>query len=145
MKFLTPINSNYKSDYISQKITLKTVKDDYQTMMAIDNIQKDDILLIEYPKINLFGDEEIDKGLQMTKKYIEYKENELFPRNINDFPRTSIIKNVHKMIKNAEFPLGKGLNDVVYTIYSNTLTDRVYAGGDFVTDGFGVTVNNISY
>ena len=102
MKFLTPINSNYKSDYISQKITLKTVKDDYQTMMAIDNIQKDDILLIEYPKINLFGDEEIDKGLQMTKKYIEYKENELFPRNINDFPRTSIIKNVHKIIKNAD-------------------------------------------
>ena len=110
MKFLAPITSKSKSDYISEKIEIKTVKSDYRSVFALENIQKDEIILVEYPKINLFGDEEIDKGLQVIKKYIEYKENELFPRNINNFPRTSIIKNVHKIIKNTDKKLQSFFN-----------------------------------
>ena len=64
MKFLSPLN---KSDnFISNKISF-IKKDQYHKVIANNNIQKGEILLIEYPKINLFGENEIDKGLQLTK------------------------------------------------------------------------------
>jgi hypothetical protein len=99
MKFLNPMSKS--NEYISSKIQFIT-NDSYHKVMAVDNIKEGEIILIEYPKINLFGEEEVDKGLQLTKKYIELNESELYPRNINDFVKTKLIKNVHKIIKNSD-------------------------------------------
>ena len=118
MKFSTP---THKFDnFISNKISF--LNDcEYHKVIANNNIQKGEILLIEYPKINLFGENEIDKGLQLTKKYIELNENELYPRN-NNFPRTPMIKNVHKIIKNTD----KKLKDF-FSNYSKDIIELYYA------------------
>jgi SET domain-containing protein len=94
---------------------------EYHKVIANNNIQKGEILLIEYPEINLFGENEIDKGLQLTKKYIELNENELYPRN-NIFLRTNMIKNVHKIIKNTD----KKLKDF-FSSYSKDVIEMYYA------------------
>jgi hypothetical protein len=100
MRFLVPPNPDLKQ-YVSDKI--KIINDsNYSKIVAINNITKDDIIIIEYPKINLFGEEEIDKGLQTIKKYIETKEDKLYPRDINNFPITNMVKNVHKIIKYSD-------------------------------------------
>ncbi len=119
MKFYSPLN---KSDnFISDKISF-IKKDEYHKVIANNNIQKGEILLIEYPTINLFGENEIDKGLQLTKKYIELNESELYPRDINNFPRTNMIKNVHKIIKNTD----KKLRDF-FSKYSKDIIEFYYA------------------
>jgi hypothetical protein len=97
MYFLTPSNPIYKN-YISDKI-LFCNKNDYQSVIAKKNISIGEILIKEYPTINLFGEYEIDKGLQIIKKYIINKENELYPRNYN-YKKTKMIKNIHKIINN---------------------------------------------
>ena len=101
MKFLCPISKS--KEFISSKIKFIT-NDSYHKVMAIENIKEGEIILIEYPKINLFGEEELDKGLQLTKKYIELNESTLYPRYIDtdNFPKTNLIKNVHKIIKNSD-------------------------------------------
>jgi hypothetical protein len=104
MKFLLP--SSKPNEYISHKIEFINTGE-YHKVIANENIKQDEIILIEYPKINLFGEEEIDKGLQLTKKYIEMNESELYPRDINNFPKTKLIKNIHKIIKNADKKLQK--------------------------------------
>jgi len=98
MYFIIPINPIYEP-YISDKI-LFCNENDYRFIKAKTNISKGEILIKEYPNINLFGECEIDKGLQVVKKYIELKENELYPRNYN-YKKTKIIKNVHKIIDNT--------------------------------------------
>lgn len=118
MKFFTPIckSNTFTSDKISFLNSCE-----YHKVIANNNIKKGEILLIEYPEINLFGENEIDKGLQLTKKYIELNENELYPRN-NNFPRTNMIKNVHKIIKNTD----KKLKDF-FSNYSKDEIEMYYA------------------
>jgi hypothetical protein len=41
--------------------------------------------------------------------------------------------------------LANGLNDGVYAIYYNILLNRLYAGGKFTQDGFGTSMQHISY
>jgi SET domain-containing protein len=104
MYFHTP-SSCLKSDYMSDKI-INSNKNDYCSIRANEFIKKGEILLKEYPKINLFGEEETDKGLQVIKIYILHKENELYPRNYN-YNKTCMVKNIHKIIKNADSKLKK--------------------------------------
>jgi len=96
MRFLTPSNTIYTT-YISDKIRFSN-DSDYISVKAKQNIKKGDILLKEYPKINLFGEQEIDKALQIIRIYIDKKESELYPRNYS-YTKTKLIKNVHKIIK----------------------------------------------
>ena len=118
MYFLTPSNPIYK-DFISDKIIFSN-QNDYQYVKSKTNISKGEILIKEYPKINLFGELEIDKGLQIIKKYIELKENELYPRNYN-YKKTKMIKNVHKIINNTpkfkNFFDNLSLNIIMQNIY----------------------------
>lgn len=121
MKFLSPMLKS--TEFISTKIKFIT-NDSYHKVIAIENIKEGEIILIEYPKINLFGEEEIDKGLQLTKKYIELNESTLYPRyiDINNFPRTNLIKNVHKIIKNSDKKLQQ-----FYEKYTKTEIEFYYA------------------
>lgn len=96
MRFLTPSNPIY-TDYISDKIKFCN-NSDYISVKSLQNIKKGEVILKEYPKINLFGEEEIDKALQIIKLYIDKKEIELYPRNYF-YNKTKLIKNVHKIIK----------------------------------------------
>ncbi len=99
MKFLTP--SNFKThEYTTPKIKFVT-NSNYHKVIALQNIKKDELLMIESSNINLFDDEDIDRGLQTIKKYIIERESELYPRD-NNFIRTDLIKQVHKIIKNAD-------------------------------------------
>jgi len=96
--------NNYNNNiYISPKI--KIVKDrDYNKIVAINNINKNEILIEEYSEINLFGEKNIDKALQVMKKYIILNENELYPRDKN-YIKTPMLKDIHKIIKNSDIKL----------------------------------------
>lgn len=96
MRFLTPSNPIY-TDYISDKIQFSN-DSNYMSVKAKQNIKKGEVILKEYPEINLFGEEEIDKALQIIKIYIDKKESELYPRNYS-YTKTKMIKNVHNIIK----------------------------------------------
>ncbi len=96
MRFLTPSNPIYTT-YISDKIEFSNDLN-YMSVKAKQNIKKGEVILKEYPKINLFGEEEIDKALQIIRIYIDKKESELYPRNYS-YTKTKLIKNVHKIIK----------------------------------------------
>jgi hypothetical protein len=93
-----------QDNYISNKI--KFVKlHDYTKTIAVEYIQKDEIIIIEYPKINLFGEKQNNRELKILKKYIENKDNydiiNLYPRDYN-FIRTYLIKSVHNLIKSIK-------------------------------------------
>jgi hypothetical protein len=107
-KFNSPQINNHTL-YISPKI--KIIKDkNYNKIIAIANINKDEILIEEYPEINLFGEKNIDRALQIIQKYILLEECELYPRDIN-YIKTIMIKDIHKIIKNAEIKLRNFFNN----------------------------------
>jgi len=99
MKFLIPKTSR-TTHYISDSIKIDGC-DDYYRIVATKNIKSGETIIIEYPEINLFGEENIDRGIQSIIKYIEQKEDKLYPRN-NNFIRTRMITNIHKIIKNTD-------------------------------------------
>ncbi len=88
-------------NFISDKIQIIN-QNDYNKVISIQNIKKDEILIIEYPKINLFGEKSDNRELNILKKYIQNKYNpdiiKLYPRNYN-YVRTDMIKLVHNLIK----------------------------------------------
>ncbi len=102
MRFRYPSNPIIM-DYVSDKIYFGD-NDDYHYVRAIRPIPKGEIIMIEYPEINLFGENEVDKGLQTIKKYRETMENKLYPRSPN-YIRTDMIKDVHKIIKNTDIKI----------------------------------------
>ena len=100
-KFLIPAKPKQNYIYISPKINIITVNQDYQKVISIDNIQVGEIIIEEYPVINLFGEKNIDKALQVMQKYIIYNEKQLYPRT-KEYNKTSMIKDIHKIIKNTD-------------------------------------------
>jgi hypothetical protein len=111
MKFSTPkkfsnSNSNSNSNSTSSIIIVKDNDQDYYTVKAAVNIKKGEIILLEYPECTLYGETDIDRGLQVVKKYIESMDcnyiQELYPRNYETFTPNKLSKNVHKIIKHVE-------------------------------------------
>jgi hypothetical protein len=111
MKYNTP--KTYKlniskeiPDIASRLIISKDKHMDYYAVKALTNIKKDEIILLEYPECTLYGEVEIDRGLQVVKKYIEYMNTEyikeLYPRDFVTFKPNTIIKNIHKIIKHLD-------------------------------------------
>jgi hypothetical protein len=109
MRFQTPcISSNSKNNFISSKIQFITNPETgYQSVISLSRIPANEIILFEYPCATLYGELDIDRGLQVIMKYIILAEQNdkgiknLYPRD-NDlytFPRTSMIKEIHKIIK----------------------------------------------
>jgi len=93
-----------KENYVSNKIKFINLSD-YNKLVAISDIKKDELLIIEYPIINLFGESSDNRELKILKKYIENK-NEFYIKNL--YPRTQIykktemIKLIHNLIKNVK-------------------------------------------
>jgi len=96
-------NKPFKNEqsFISDKINL-IVNSDYYKIIAIKDIKKDDRLIIEYPKYNLYGTEMLDREKQILKLYIDNMDDpdikDLYPRT-NDYTKTKLIKNIYKIIK----------------------------------------------
>jgi len=105
MKFYTPnthaINDNVNINTNTSKIVI-TKTADYYSVKAVRNIKKSEIILIEYPKCVLYGEYDIDRGLQVVKKYMEQMDTdyikELYPRDFDRFNPNTLIKNIHKII-----------------------------------------------
>ena len=106
MMFKTPVK--FEKEFISDKLYFD-IKGDYHKVISKAYIKKGELLLIEYPKINLFGEKEIDKALQIMKIYNDTSEFELYPRN-NDFYKSQMIKNIHKIISNTNIKLQNYFN-----------------------------------
>jgi hypothetical protein len=122
MQFKTPkIKCN--NDFISQKITI--IKENNHRVIANKYIKSGELIISEYPKINLFGDEDIDKALQVIIKYDQLKENpsiaELYPRN-DEYIKSPWIKNIHKIIKNSDKKLQK-----YFDLLSKEYIEQLYA------------------
>ncbi len=99
MKFKIPTDKP-SENYISPKIKF-VLDDEYNKVIAKSYIKKGEILIIEYPDINLFGEEHIDKALQIMIKYKKTNENKLYPRSDSYF-KSTLIKNIHKIIDNSD-------------------------------------------
>lgn len=99
MKFKIPTDKP-SENYISPKIKF-VLDDEYNKVIAKSYIKKGEILIIEYPEINLFGEEHIDKALQIMIKYKKINENKLYPRSDSYF-KSPLIKNIHKIIDNSD-------------------------------------------
>ena len=114
MKFNTPINYHSKNhqNFISSKIQFCiNPGNNYHSVRSVSKIPKNEVILIEYPCATLYGEENIDRGLQTIQKYfILAKEQNhpgiaiLYPRteDIYTFPRTPLIKQIHKIIKTLQ-------------------------------------------
>lgn len=90
--------------YISNKIQFID-DDNYSKVIALDNIKKDENIIIEYSNINLFGEKLDNRELKILKKYLENKNNndiiKLYPRN-NTYIKTNMIKSLHNLIKSIK-------------------------------------------
>ena len=102
MRYHTPILN--KENYISDKIKFIN-SNDYNKVIAINNINKDELLIIENSDINLFGESTDNRELKIVKKYIENKDKffikNLYPRS-QIYKKTEMIKSIHNMIKNIK-------------------------------------------
>ena len=63
----TQKKNNKPIKYISNKINLIN-DDNYNKLVAIDTIKKNEIIIIEYSDINLFGDNLDNRELKILKK-----------------------------------------------------------------------------
>ena len=151
MKFNTPCNycTKNQQNFISSKIKICTnLETDYQSVQSVSRIPKNEVILIEYPCATLYGEEDIDRGLQTIQKYFILAEQNhpgiatLYPRKtrmhsglreefalksnprktkihfglreefalkhnprneyIYTFPRTPLIKQIHKIVKTLQ-------------------------------------------
>jgi len=93
-----------QQNFISDKIKIIN-QNDYNKVICNENIKKDEILIIEFSQINIFGMDDKNRELQILKKYIENKNNKdiinLYPRNYN-YIKTDMIKSVHKILKSIK-------------------------------------------
>lgn len=142
MKFYTPCNycAKNQQNFISSKIQFCTnLETDYQSVRSVSRIPKNEVILIEYPCATLYGEEDIDRGLQTIQKYFILAEQNhpgiatLYPRmeNIYTFPRTPLIKQIHKIVKTlqnakANTPTIQKLS-VFFSKYTKTELEFYYA------------------
>ena len=143
MKFQTPYNASISSssssslrnpeNFISSKIKFATNQDNYHKVISITKIPKNEIILVELPCATLYGEPDIDRGLQTLQKYLLLGTQNhtgittLYPRDedIYTFPRTTLIKQIHKIIKNISDKQRK-LRDF-FNQYTKTEIEFYYA------------------
>ena len=80
--------------YVHNNITIMIDNDDNNKTIAKKDIQKGTIIIKEYPTINLFGENVVDRDVEFIKKLIQQQESHLFPRKINQFKRTKMSKHI---------------------------------------------------
>lgn len=136
MKFKKPANSHtgISNNFISSKIQF-TINPEtgYQSVKSISRIPANETILIEYPCATLYDEPDIDRGLQTIMKYIILAEQNhsgiknLYPRDndIYTFPRTKMIKQIHKIIKSIPSKYQKLIT--FFSKYTKTELEFYYA------------------
>lgn len=100
------ISSSRTENFISSKIKIITTNTNNHTVICKYKIPANEIILIESPCVTLYGENDIDRGLQIIQKYMLLRDNpdikSLYPRNtdFHTFNRTKMIKQIHKIIDN---------------------------------------------
>jgi hypothetical protein len=84
--------------YIHPNIIINTNEDDNNKVIAKKDIKKGTIIIKEYPTINLFGENVLDRDVEFIKKLIQHRESQLFPRKLNQFKRTKMTKYIFNKI-----------------------------------------------
>ena len=139
---------NSQDNYISNKIRIIN-NNDYYKVIALDNIKKDELIIIEYPEINLFGEDNVDRELKILMKYIINNITEciksLYPRS-NQYVQTKLIKSVHKLIKStSDIKLIKFFNSNLLTLDDIEFYYAKYIYNAFEGYDFGpLTLPNIA-
>jgi hypothetical protein len=87
--------------FISDKLYIDR-KTENNKVIAIDDIKIGEVLIKEYPKINLFGEKVEDRDVSFIKKLILSEENELFPRDFKQFKRTRMSKKIFDKINSSD-------------------------------------------
>jgi hypothetical protein len=120
MKYHNPLS--FQSNFVSDKIKFIN-SDDYNKAVSNNNIQKDEILIIEYSKINLFGESYDFRELRIVKKYIENKDvifiKNLYPRT-QTYKKTEMIKTIHNLIKSI-----KQLDNKLYQFFQSIPKEEI--------------------
>lgn len=137
MKFKTPytrICTSSNNNYITSKIKFTINPDNgYQSVICTSRIPANETILIEYPCATLYGEPVIDRELQTIMKYIILAESNhsgiasLYPRtnDIYTFPRTPMIKEIHKIIKSI--PNNQKKIQQFFAKYTKTEIEFYYA------------------
>jgi hypothetical protein len=128
MIFKKPIKDDDKKEnilYISPKINIDRTTN-YNKVIAINKIKKGEIIMKEYPPINLFGEKTDDRDISLIKKFILIKETELFPRNYTDFKRTKLTKTIFDKIKNLNKFDQKFFNKYSYDLIEYYYTKHIF-------------------
>jgi hypothetical protein len=113
---------NKIQNYISDKI--KIIKsNDYHKVISTQDINKDELLIIEYPEFNLYGFNVIERTLQTIQLYLMNKTNkyikDLYPRTY-DYKKTEMINSIHKVIKSI-----KNINNDLYIFFQKYPKEEV--------------------
>lgn len=102
MQIKNPCKNMYDYLYISDKVYIDK-KSENNKVIAKDDIKNGEILIKEYPKINLFGEKVFDRDVFFIKKLILSEENELYPRDLKQFKRTRMSKKIFDKIDSIKF------------------------------------------
>lgn len=113
---------NKIQNYISDKI--KIIKtNNYHKVISEQDINKDELLIIEFPEFNLFGEKNIDRTLQTIQLYLMNKTNkyikDLYPRTY-DYKKTEMINSIHKLIKSI-----KNISNDIYTFFQTYSKEEI--------------------
>jgi hypothetical protein len=106
--------------YINPAIKIISDNDNMNKVICTDNIKKNTVLIKEYSRINLFGEKVINRDIEFLIKLIEYEENMLYPRNINQFTSIQMTKEILKKIKKID-KFNKYSNDIIEFYYAKHL------------------------
>ena len=97
MQIKNPCTTISEYVYVSDKVHIDR-KTNNNKVIANDNIKIGEVLIREYPKINLFGEKVEDRDVSFIKKLILSEENELFPRDLKQFKRTRMSRKIFDKI-----------------------------------------------
>ncbi len=88
--------SESKKLYITPKIKIDDSDNNNNRVICVQNIKKDEVIIKEYPTINLFGEYVNDRDIEFVKKLIYQSEDKLFPRTYSQLNSTKMTKEIYK-------------------------------------------------
>ena len=124
--------SKKEMNFISDKISIIS-NEDYYKIISNKNITNKELLIIEYPDINLFGLENINREEQILQLYLKNKDNQLildlYPRSTS-YTLTSLIKKMVHGI-NINKSINKNINKNIVELFAAKYIFNAFEGNDY--------------
>lgn len=125
MQIKNPCKNMYDYLYISDKVFID-IKTENNKVITLDDIKIGEILIKEYPKINLFGEKVQDRDVSFIKKLILSEESELYPRDFYQFKRTKMSKKIFDKIKSISSAKSISSEKIFFQKYDNLTIEFYY-------------------